>query len=515
MFTHPADDPNHPDYRGPGSWARLPGITTDIDQWCRTLRDLEPADDAWEAQTRIRALEELTSAAAAAQAREAVAFHTHRQREDAANDVPKREQGKYAGNEIALAKRVSPSTGRKFLSTSKAVVNDLPHTHEALADGSISEAKARIIADETAWLTPEERLFVDEELKGSAPVAGSRRLRTEARSLAANVSSDNAHERAEAAGAERHVSLSALNNGMAQLSATLPLQQAVAAYESLQASATGCTSEAAGCTSEGQGFVRNRNQLMADIFVERLTGQDCADDVPTEVHVVMEAESLFADGRVPAWIPSYGPLPAKTARNFLAANQARIFIRRMFTSPDTGQLVGMDSRRRTFDGLLRRMVVFRDDTCRTPWCNAPIRHADHATPVAEGGGTEWSNASGLCAACNYAKEHPGWKHEATADDLTVSTPTGEEYEAATPPFVTKFSHPPPRTNNSPGGSNESNGCGKPADEPREKPADQPYDKPADEPRDKSASETREDIVDFPKLSPIEELFEELVLRDTG
>ncbi|SMX95308.1 HNH endonuclease [Brevibacterium antiquum] len=489
MFTHPADDPDHPDYRGTGSWARLPGITTDIDRWCKTLCDLDPADNAWEAQTRIRALEELTSAAAAAQAREAVAFHRHRQAEDAANDVPKREQGKYAGNEIALAKRVSPSTGRKFLSTSKAVVNDLPHTHQALAEGSISEAKARIIADETAWLTSDERLFVDEALKDRAAVAGSRRLRTEARSLAANVSSDNAHERAEAAGAHRHVSVSALTNGMAMVSATLPLQQAVAAYESLEAAATERK-------IEGQDFDRSRNQLMADIFVERLTGQDSATDVPTEVHIVMEAESLFSDGQVPAWIPSYGPLPAKTARNFLAASRARSFIRRMFTSPETGQLVGMDSRRRTFGGLLRRMVVFRDDVCRTPWCDASIRHADHASPVAEGGQTQWSNASGLCAACNYAKEHPGWKHEATADDLTVSTPTGEEYETATPPFVTKFSHPPPRKNTTPGDPDDS---GEPGSHPGSEPV----------------PETKECIVDFPRLSPAEELFEKLMLRDTG
>lgn len=489
MFTHPADDPDHPDYRGPGSWARLPGITTEIDRWCRILRDLEPADNAWEAQTRIRSLEELAAAAAAAQAREAVAFHAHRQREDAANDVPTREQGKYAGNEIALAKRVSPSTGRKFLSTSKAVVNDLPRTYAALATGSISEAKARIIADETAWLTSEERLFVDEELKDRASVAGNRRLRNEARSLAANVSSDNAHERAEAASTGRHVSLQALNNGMAQLSATLPLQQAVAAYENLEA-------DAAERKMEGLDFGRTRNQLMADVLVERLTGQGSADDVPTEIHVVMEAESLFSDGQVPAWIPSYGPLPAKTARNFLAANQARTFIRRMFTSPDTGQLVGMDSRRRTFGGLLRRMVVFRDDVCRTPWCDAPIRHADHVTPVAEGGETEWSNASGLCAACNYAKEHPGWRHEATAEDLTVSTPTGEEYETVTPPFVTKF-------------GDAKFEDAKRGHSRRRKPGDDAGD---DEP---PAGETADDIVDFPHRSPAEELFEDLILRDTG
>ena len=45
----------------------------------------------------------------------------------------------------------------------------------------------------------------------------------------------------------------------------------------------------------------------------------------------------------------------------------------------------MDSRRRVFSGLLRRMLVLRDDVCVTPWCGAPVAHADHATPVREGG----------------------------------------------------------------------------------------------------------------------------------
>lgn len=162
----------------------------------------------------------------------------------------------------------------------------------------------------------------------------------------------------------------------------------------------------------------------------------------------------------------------------------------MFTSPDSGQLVGMDSRRRTFGGLLRRMVVFRDDVCRTPWCDAPIRHADHVTPAAEGGETEWSNASGLCAACNYAKERPGWKHEATAEDLTVSTPSGEGYEASTPPFVTKLSNPP-LSNAPPAGTNES-------DED-----------------DSHAADSGVDVVDRPDLSLVEVLFEEIILRDTG
>ncbi|MBR7504114.1 HNH endonuclease, partial [Mycobacterium tuberculosis] len=63
---------------------------------------------------------------------------------------------------------------------------------------------------------------------------------------------------------------------------------------------------------------------MADTFVERLTGQESAAAVPTEVHLVIDAESLFSDGMVPAWMPGFGPLPAATARSFLAANEAEV-----------------------------------------------------------------------------------------------------------------------------------------------------------------------------------------------
>ncbi len=95
----------------------------------------------------------------------------------------------------------------------------------------------------------------------------------------------------------------------------------------------------------------------------------------------------------------------------------------------------MESSRREFSGNLRRMLLLRDDTCRTPWCDAPIRHADHAHPHAEGGPTSYANGSGLCARCNLDKEALGWRHRATADHLTVTTPTGHVYTASSPPLV--------------------------------------------------------------------------------
>lgn len=42
----------------------------------------------------------------------------------------------------------------------------------------------------------------------------------------------------------------------------------------------------------------------------------------------------------------------------------------------------MDSRARLFPAGLRRFIRARDDTCRTPYCDAPIRHLDHIVPPA-------------------------------------------------------------------------------------------------------------------------------------
>ena len=71
------------------------------------------------------------------------------------------------------------------------------------------------------------------------------------------------------------------------------------------------------------------------------------------------------------------------------ARAARVWVRRLYTSPDGRDLVAMDSRRRLFTGLLRRMLVLRDDVCTTPWCEAPIVHADHATAFRDGGATTY------------------------------------------------------------------------------------------------------------------------------
>jgi hypothetical protein len=113
-----------------------------------------------------------------------------------------------------------------------------------------------------------------------------------------------------------------------------------------------------------------------------------------------------------------------------------VWVRRLYSCPDTGALVAMDINRRFFDGQLREFLITADRRCRTPWCDAPIRHLDHPIPVAQGGETSAANSQGVCEACNYSKEAPGWRTIPKADRVVETiTPTGHRYSSRPPPAV--------------------------------------------------------------------------------
>jgi hypothetical protein len=111
-----------------------------------------------------------------------------------------------------------------------------------------------------------------------------------------------------------------------------------------------------------------------------------------------------------------------------------MWLRRLYRRPGTGQLAAMDSRRRLFSADQRHFIRLRDQRCRTPWCDAPIRHIDHAVPFADGGSTTVTNGQGYCQACNHAKQAPGWATTPTGnvDEFLITTPTRHRYQ-----------HPPP------------------------------------------------------------------------
>jgi hypothetical protein len=152
-------------------------------------------------------------------------------------------------------------------------------------------------------------------------------------------------------------------------------------------------------------------------------------------------------------------VPAAFARALVrtcAQAGAKAWLRRLFTTPDGADLVGRDTRRRFFDGGLRALLVARDQTCRTPWCDAPIRHGDHVRRARDGGPTSSGNGQGQCEPCNYAKEAPGWSAvtvqtgpspgdpHAPPHTLATTTPTGHSYQSTAPPGLPSRTRPHPR-----------------------------------------------------------------------
>ena len=255
---------------------QVPNVLTEIHRWRDSLSELPPAKTEEEAIDRIAALEELTSACAAAQARETLTFDMLRRNREAEDGVSSKKQGRGLGAEVALARKVSRSRGDALLKFSRTLLMDLPNTYAAMKGGDISEEKARVVAKESDWLPREKKHELDERMADRLPEVGVKRLGSEARALAQKLDQQAAVDHLERCVEERSVSVRPAPGNMAYLTALLPMAQAVAAYANLKKSA-----QTDIATGEAEG--RSQNQIAADILVERLTGQDAAAAVPTEV----------------------------------------------------------------------------------------------------------------------------------------------------------------------------------------------------------------------------------------
>ena len=288
---------------------------------------------------------------------------------------------------------------------------------------------------------------------------GDKELAGRVAALAAQLDPGAVAARRRKAEQDRRVGLRPAPDTMSHLSGLLPVADGVAVFASL--------SEAAD-TARSRGDDRTRGQVMADTLVERILGRSPASEVgdggdpdsepekasraagyaadhaaklakitwagsdtattdtvttpatmadngPRTAHtgvgvvinLVMTDQQLFAGVDGAAWLDGYGPVDAEAARGL--AHSDRVWLRRCFSAPDTGTLVATESRSRFFPPGLKHLIRLRDQTCRTPWCDAPIRQADHVVDHNADGPTSLANGQGLCEACNHAKQAPRWR----------------------------------------------------------------------------------------------------------
>jgi hypothetical protein len=420
-----------------------------------------------------------------------------------ARGVRAKDRGRGIGDQVALARGAWAGQGARHLGFAKALVVEMPHTHALLSGGQISEWIATLLVKETAVLTVADRRAVDQRLcaMGFDPVTGEvrapfvvglgpRRVEAAARSLAAELDPEAVVRRSGKAAKDRKVTTRPAPDSMVWVSGLVPVGPGVACWASLDRAAR---------SLKAQGDPRSLDQIRADLFVERLTGQATAAAVPTEVCLVMAQETLtgepgndtgddtgndtgndICDGcsgdrdgdgsgdrdgggdgdrdgggdgtgggadhdregaERPARTADGTVVPAQVARDWIEQAEAAgadLWIREVRTHPVTGQVTDIGPRKRYHRGTDAAYLRLRDQLCRHPGCERPIAHGDHPEPVAEGGPTTRANSQGLCEGHNYVKEMPGWAHR-----VVDGRPGHHTIEVTTPTGHTYRSHAPP------------------------------------------------------------------------
>jgi hypothetical protein len=397
------------------------------------LTAVDPHADEATLIGQIAEFEQLKSAAAAGQARAAAALDEKRRADEAAAGVPRAKQGRGVASEVALARRDSPARGGRHLGLAKALVHEMPHTLARLESGDLSEWRATLIVRESACLDVEDRRTLDAELCADPTKLegmGDARITAAAKQIAYRLDAQAVVDRAAKAEKDRRVTIRPAPDTMTHLTALLPVAQGVAVYAALK--------RAADTTFDD----RSRGQVMADTLVERVTGRPAEVPEPVAVNLVMSDQTLLGPNNTPAVIEGYGPIPAEVARGLVSGavtdERSKATLRRLYVNPKSGALVAMESRSRCFPRGLAKFIGLRDQRCRTPYCDAPIRHRDHAQPRNRDGPTSAHNGLGMCERCNYDKESPGWRVTAgdengvhTAEYLT---PTGAQYRSVARPL---------------------------------------------------------------------------------
>lgn len=400
------------------------------------IRSAGPGDDP-ACIDLIQSLRRLTCAAEGLIATATATFAAGQRGDTPPSDERRERVDRSIATQIGLARRESPRRARIHVGLATVLTTEMPHTYAALRTGWISEWRATIIVRETACLTREDRGKIDAQIGadlGHWEALSDGRTIAELRAMAYEADREHFVLARQRAVRDRRVTLRPLPDGMARLSATVPLVDAVAAYAGLEHAAT---------VARGRGDDRSRGAIMADTLLHRLTaGTGPAESpvVPIAVNLLISDITLLGGGNEPAQCERFGPIPAELARDLVgvAADADLATLRRVYGTPKS--LVAMESKARCFPAGLARLIRLRDRTCRMPFCDAPIRHIDHIVPASRGGPTSYANGQGLCESCNHAKQPRGWySHVRHRPDgrhqVETTTPTGHVYRspAPTPP----------------------------------------------------------------------------------
>ena len=389
----------------------------------------------------------------------------------------------FASVEIGAALKLSPRSADLELSFAYQLTERLPATRAALADGRITLAKARVIADETACLPDALALEAEAFILAQAEDLTRQQLERRLRRKVLQLDPAGAEDRRQDAQHGRRVRVDAGLDGTGSIAGyDLPLVEVAAARGFVQ----GLAKKLHDDPQLRAG--RTLAQLEADVFLDLLKGRQLdASGIQVNVELVAPLETWLRLGAEPAEVAGLGAISAEVMEEIRTAVAASAAwdataaaaaaasreagvgtagdpaggVRTAVAGAGVGHLPGVAcSWTATHDGIVirhgtgryrptqaqRRLIETMHRTCAHPGCTRPATRCDldHLIEYRLGGPTCTCNLIPLCRRHHRAKHQAGWWWTTPKPDtLQVQSPLGHTY--TTRPEPLPGSDPPPPT----------------------------------------------------------------------
>jgi hypothetical protein len=344
--------------------------------------------------------------------------------------------------EVSAAMNMSPMGANHLVAQAEALDTRLPRVAALLAEGKTDWRTVQLIIARTELVDDELIAHLDASLAeriGRWQCWSRRRIINAVDAGVRAIDPDAAKERRVRADDDRHVSVTPLPDGMAQVRGSLNATAGAAFDKRLTEMATSV------CANDSRTIAQRRADALVAVMQGRALACDCGradcpsrstDTEPgpgarTVINVIASEETVTGESDQPGYLEGYGVLDAEQVRQ-LAETAALRLVECATVSP-------AQALRYQPSAALDRWIRCRDVTCRFPGCDRAAAICDidhtvpfnHANPAAGGLTVPWN------LAC-YCREHHrlktfhggpgGWRDEQLADGTIVWTsPTGRVY----------------------------------------------------------------------------------------
>ncbi len=348
--------------------------------------------------------------------------------------------------EVSAAMNMSPMGANHLVAQAEALDTRLPKVAALLAAGTTDWRTVQVIVARTELVSDSLIARLDQSLAdriGRWQCWSRRRIINAVDAAVRTIDPDAAKERRVRADDDRHISVTPLPDGMAQVRGSLPATAGAVFDKRLSEMATSV------CGKDSRTIAQRRADALTALCAGRALACDCGQpDCPTRgsdtevppsgvrtvINVIASEDTVTGNSEQPGYLEGYGVIDAEQVRQ-LAETSTRLPVECPAVSP-------AEAVRYQPSAALQRWIRCRDLTCRFPGCDRPACSADidhtipfnHTNPAAGGLTVPWD------LAC-YCREHHrlktfhggpgGWQDQQLLDGTIVWTsPTGRVYRTS-------------------------------------------------------------------------------------